>query len=48
MVDLPDALDEIRNPDPGSIAELYALLGGADFRAFLGKWIAVSCERTPP
>jgi len=37
MVDLPDALDEVGNPALGAVADFYDLLGGDDFRTFLGE-----------
>jgi len=37
MVDLPDALDEIRSPDQRGVVEFHELLGGDNFRAFLRR-----------
>jgi hypothetical protein len=37
MVDLPDALEELRNPDLGAIAEIHELLGANHFRDFVAE-----------
>jgi hypothetical protein len=35
MIDVPDALEEIRSPDQRGVAEFHSLLGAEDFRRFL-------------
>ena len=37
MVDLPDALDELRRPDLGGVSEFHGLLGGDRFGEFLSE-----------
>jgi hypothetical protein len=37
IVDLPDALEEIRSPDQRAVTEFYVFLGDDAFRAFLAE-----------
>jgi len=36
-MDLPDALNEVLNRDPGGVADFYDLLNCDDFRDFMAK-----------